>query len=77
MRAENYLNSPMNENEAQSLNGRKLCENILEIKEILDKVKTGNILKLQDISTEEDPELCLYFLIFEILTSPKNCSTVL
>ena len=26
MRAENYLNSPMNENEAQSFNGRKLCE---------------------------------------------------
>ena len=47
MRAENYLNSTMNENEAQSLNGRKLCENILEIKEILDKVKSGNILKLQ------------------------------
>ena len=48
MRAENYLNSPMNENEAQSLNGRKLCENILEIKEISDKVKTENILKLQE-----------------------------
>lgn len=46
MRSDEYLTSPMNVSDAKALDGSELCDDVLKIKEISDKVKKENILKI-------------------------------